>query len=136
MPSGTNSLVRSDARSAVLPKTPEQFAYDLDGNLLQDGLWTNSWNGENRLISMQSLPAVPDSMKKRLDFAYDYMGRRTTKKSLSGYSGGTYSTTNTTTFVWDGWLPIAEISNSGSQITTNFYTWVLTFLARCKERAA
>ncbi|MEK7615091.1 MAG: hypothetical protein AAB431_01750 [Patescibacteria group bacterium] len=84
MPSGTNSLVRSETRLAVVPKTPEMFHYDLDGSLLQDGLWTNQWNGENRLIASESLSAVPDGMKKRVEFRYDYMGRRTTKKVLSG----------------------------------------------------
>ncbi|MEI6807911.1 MAG: RHS repeat-associated core domain-containing protein [bacterium] len=122
---GSNSLTRSDTKSAILPKTPEAYSYDLDGNLVCDGLWTNTWNAENRLIVSESLSAVPDSLKKRVEFKYDYMGRRTLKKVLSGYSGGTYSASNSTTYVWDGWNVIAEICNRQSGNSTNLYVWGL-----------
>ena len=29
--------------------------YDLDGNLLSDGRWTYTWDGENRLVKMASI---------------------------------------------------------------------------------
>ncbi|MDI6774918.1 MAG: RHS repeat-associated core domain-containing protein [Verrucomicrobiota bacterium] len=115
----TNSLVKTETRSAMLPQTPETFVHDLDGNLLSDGLWTNMWDAENRLIAVESLPAVPDALKKRLEFRYDHRSRRTEKKSLSGYSDGTYSTTNIASFVWDGWNIVAELGTG----YTNHMTW-------------
>jgi RHS repeat-associated protein len=118
----TNSLVRTETKMAILPQTPEQFAYDLDGNLLSDGLWTNTWNGENRLISMESKTGIPACLRKRLDFKYDFQGRRT-QKIVSEWSGSSYAPIQTNTFIWDGWNIIAETCNKQSVVTTNFYTW-------------
>ncbi len=56
-----------------------------DGNLVCDSLWTNTFNAENRLIRVESRTAVPDVKKVRVDFAYDYQGRRTTKTVYSEY---------------------------------------------------
>jgi RHS repeat-associated protein len=125
--SGTQSLVRTEARNVILPQTPEGFSWDADGNMLADGLWTNRWDANNRMIVTESRVEVPDGMKKRLTFQYDYMGRRTVKRVESGCSGGVYSATNTTTYVWDGWNVIAEISmkSATGQSTTNFFTWGL-----------
>jgi len=119
---GTNSLVRTEIRNAVVPKTPEAFMHDLDGNLVSDGLWTNYWSAENRLTQMVSLASVPDDQKKKLVFGYDYIGRRVSKTALSGYTGGNYSTTNTTIFLWTGWSMLGEIRNNQ---TTNLYVWGL-----------
>ena len=41
-------LTASVTGNVLLAKTPEVFKYDLDGNLTSDGLWTNTWDGENR----------------------------------------------------------------------------------------
>src|SRR6266705_631060 len=43
----TNKAVQSGTTNTTtgnvfLPKTPESFIYDADGNLLSDGRWTNS----------------------------------------------------------------------------------------------
>ena len=40
-------------------QNPERFTYDLDGNQTSDGRWTNTWDGENRLINMTSLTSAP-----------------------------------------------------------------------------
>ena len=44
----------STSTSAFVPQTPENYAYDLDGNILSDGRWNYSWNAENRLISIET----------------------------------------------------------------------------------
>ena len=31
-------------------KTPEDFSYDADGNLTNDGRFAYTWDGENRLV--------------------------------------------------------------------------------------
>jgi len=33
-----------------VPRTPEVFTHDLDGNLTSDGRWTYTWDAENRLL--------------------------------------------------------------------------------------
>jgi hypothetical protein len=34
-----------------VPKTPERFLYDADGNFTRDGHWNYGWDAENRLIA-------------------------------------------------------------------------------------
>lgn len=67
--------------TVFIPKTPEQFAYDADGNLLSDGRWEYTWDGENRLIAMQTIAGLPSTLPiRRLEFKYDYMSRRVRKE--------------------------------------------------------
>ena len=54
-----------------------QPTYDDDGNMLTNGGWTYTWNGENRMVQ-----AVNGNTK--LQFVYDYMGRRVEKKVFDG----------------------------------------------------
>ena len=51
-----------------VPRTPEAFAYDDDGNLLSDGRWAYTWDAENRLIGMESIASVPVAAKRKLSF--------------------------------------------------------------------
>ncbi len=108
---GTSSLL---ARS-----TTEDFAYDDDGNLTSDSLWTYTYDSENRVKQIEiktalltQSPAVPGV---RVKFAYDFLGRRV-KKEVYVATGTTYPSTPSTTrlFVYDGWNLIAEYSQSGT----------------------
>ena len=103
--------VRSGSTPFRVPPTQQPFAYDLDGNLVTDGLWTYTWNGENRLVQMESMTKLPTSQWKKLTFAYDYRGRRIRKTTYDGFNGSTYTVTNKFTFIYDDWLPIAEIGS-------------------------
>jgi hypothetical protein len=63
----------------VIPGTPEEFVYDLDGNLISDGRWDYVWDGENRLISMTIRSQVSSEagvVRFRMQFDYDSSGRR------------------------------------------------------------
>jgi uncharacterized protein RhaS with RHS repeats len=53
------AVLRVDARNhvanlktghVIVPKAPETFTYDADGNLLSDSRWTYTWDAENRLL--------------------------------------------------------------------------------------
>jgi len=101
-------------------KTPEVFTYDDDGNLLSDGKFSYAWNGENRLIKTESLSSVPDEFKVKVENVYDYAGRRVKKTVSDDYSGGDYTTTNVTTFIYNGWEVIAEMCDAGY---TNYYCY-------------
>ncbi len=87
---------------------PDQApTYDPDGNLLQDGQWTNTWNAENRLIATESLNDPKIVGQQKLTFAYDYMGRRI-KKAVATWNGSAFELEYTSTFIYDGWNMIRE----------------------------
>jgi YD repeat-containing protein len=70
----TNRAVQSGTTNSVtgnlfLPKTPEVFAYDADGNLTNDGRWAYLWDGENRLTRMFAPTTAPAGSVKALTFA-------------------------------------------------------------------
>jgi len=82
---------------------------------------------EKRLTTIESLAEVPDQAKVRLEFTYDYIGRRVTKTVLSGHDGSVYQQTNEVTFVYDGWNLIAALDEDlvAGSTSTNFYLWGL-----------
>ena len=60
----------------LVPQTPQNFVYDADGNLVSDGLWTNVWNAENRLVSsIESLTTVPAGGRMKEEWSYLPDGR-------------------------------------------------------------
>jgi RHS repeat-associated protein len=105
-----------------MPKTQESFTYDLDGNLTSDGRWTNHWDAENRLVSMESLTNGPAGSKLRLTFNYDPLSRRTMKE-VETWTGSAWSLTASNRFLYDKWNLVTELSSSNSAIRT--YTWGL-----------
>jgi hypothetical protein len=102
-PSGQDAVAQV-TRSVFLPQTPETFSYDLDGNLIADGRWAYAWDGENRLVSMQTLPAAVASgaPNQKLTFAYDSQGRRV-QKTVSNWANGVFVLASDFRYVYDGW---------------------------------
>lgn len=94
--------------------------YDEDGNLIANDAFTYSWNGENRLISVS--PANPEADDRKLDFLYDYMGRRASK-IVSAWTGTQWQVVDTSLFVYDGWNMIEELDGMGA--TRASYIWGL-----------
>ena len=43
----------------------------MDGNLTGDGRWNCTWDGENRLVQMESPTGTPSGSRRRLEFDYD-----------------------------------------------------------------
>lgn len=113
-------IVTTNTGNLFLPKTPESFAYDADGNLTNDGRWAYFWDAENRLTNMTANSSIPDGAKKKLDFSYDYQGRRIYKK-VSNWNGSSYATAATNYFHWDGWNCIGEYTPGYTRI----YLWGL-----------
>ncbi|MCL5098588.1 MAG: hypothetical protein M1608_13875, partial [Candidatus Omnitrophica bacterium] len=137
-----------------LPKTPESYTYDLDGNLTSDGRWNYTWDlareigrrrgavpkeaprgplarpfresvisraEENRLVRMESRANGPCGSKRRLEFEYDWQGRRI-RKTVSDLESGEVLLDNT--FLYDGWNLVAEI-NSTNHALVRSYLWGL-----------
>ena len=92
--------------------------YDADGNMLTCNGWTFTWNGENRLIAAESSDT-------RLEFSYDYMGRRLEKKV---YTKGLFtlydwSLVKHHKFVYDGYKLIAEFDVLDADAQPASYLW-------------
>jgi len=111
----TNRAVIATGTSVVtrvnyLAQSPEVSTYDADGNLTQDGLWNYTWDGENRLLRMETRTnAITDtSYWQRLDFTYDYMSRRI-RKQVSGWTGTAWTLIGSKRFLYDGWNLIGQV---------------------------
>jgi YD repeat-containing protein len=116
----TNIVVAATGQTSVtghvfVAKAPETFGYDADGNLTNDGRWAFTWDAENRLTSMTSLSSGPAGSKLKLDFAYDYQGRRI-QKIVSTNNGSSYIPQSTNKFLYDGWNLIAILNPQSSLI--------------------
>jgi RHS repeat-associated protein len=121
---GTNAdIVTTNAGFVLIPKTPEVYVSDLDGNLTTNGLWILTWDAENRLIALDPASGVPDSAKRKLRFSYDFQGRRISKV-VSNYSGGSWVLGYSTKFVYDGWNLLTEINATNSAVLRS-YMWGL-----------
>lgn len=113
--------------NVFIPQTPVVNQYDDDGNLTQDGRWSYTWDGENRLISMQTTASIlnngsiPNSSKKKLDFVYDYKNRRIQKK-VNISNGAGFGLISTVNCVWDGWRLTAEFDSSINMLKSYSYT--------------
>jgi len=81
------------------------YTLDSDGNLLSDGKQSYTWNGENRCIEI----VKADDYK--LEFKYDYQGRRFEKKVYS-WTGSAWQLDKTEKYVWDNWNLIATFDAS------------------------
>ncbi len=90
------------------------------GEWLADGLWTYTWDAENRLISMQSQSLVPAAGRRKLDFEYDPLGRRIGRIVSTGASG-IWVPTSTTRWLYEGWNPVAELNGAGTLVRE--YVW-------------
>jgi RHS repeat-associated protein len=110
--------------SRVTGGTTETFQHDEDGNLQSDSLWIYTWDGENRLVKLESQTSVPDASKRKLQFEYDYRGRRIGKKVYL-WSGGGYSATPSVSlkFVYDDWNLLAELDANNNLVRS--YMWGL-----------
>jgi RHS repeat-associated protein len=100
--------------SLYVAQTPEQFKYDADGNLTNDGRWAFTWDAENRLTKMTVNTNV--GPQYQLTFSYDAKGRRIQKLVVSN-SVAIY----TNRFMYDGWNLVAELKPSNLPVRS--YIW-------------
>lgn len=125
----TGNQARTEFRSSVVGAQSQTFTYDADGNLTNDGLWAYAYDGENRLISMtaSSAAVTVGLTNRRLEFVYDYLGRRVQKKVLYD-QGGSWVASSEQRFLYDGWNLIAEFTFDAQLSTLSLlrsYTWGL-----------
>ena len=85
-------------------------AYDIDGNLLTNGVWSYAWDAANRLAAACSNGVCVVSN------AYDALSRRVLK----------VTSTETRTFLYDGWNMVREEvrdNTTGAITETRDYSW-------------
>ena len=115
---GTNSVFING--HALVVQTPESFGYDADGNLTHDGKWSYTWDGENRLIALQSLATIPDAAKRRLQYMYDEAGRRIFAQLLEWNTNTLrYAVVTEQRYWYDGWNIIGR-SDLATTLVQNF----------------
>ena len=77
--------------------------YDQDGNMLTNGAWSYTWNGENRMT-------VAQNAAQKVEFSYDYMGRCFERKEYTA-SNDSWNLDKTVYIVYDDYKQIAEYVN-------------------------
>ena len=92
------------------PPATENYAHDLDGNLLSDGRWNYTWDAENRLRQVESLASNPAPSKRRIVYEYDCQGRRIRETRYDG-SSGSYLLSSDRKYLYDGWRCVTEIAS-------------------------
>lgn len=117
----TNSLNQYE-RIVTPSQKEEALIYDEDGNLIEDGRFRYSWNAENRLVAVD--PKVAKAGAKRLEYVYDYMGRRTRKKVFA-FENKDYIPSGTIQFIYDGWNMVREIKEENKVSVGRSYVWGL-----------
>ncbi len=105
-------------RHEFVAQTPQVFVHDDDGNLVADGRWNYTWDGENRLVAMAARTGVGPQIS--LKFEYDAQGRRI-RKQVWGNAAWSGSATNDLRFVYDGWNLIAVLSPQSTVLRS--FTW-------------
>lgn len=122
-PQQSKDVVLTETRDIYLPPSLETFVYT-DGNLTEDSRWIYTWDAENRLKSMEAKQSFPGKPRLKLEFQYDYMGRRVSKK-LFQHNGSTFAQTKHTRFVYNGWNLIAELDGANANAFKKAYFWGL-----------
>ncbi len=102
----------------------ESFSFDADGNLTQDGTYDYTWNGENRLIAVET--SDPTDGDPKAEFTYDSMGRRVRKMSYAWDAANTeWDLVADHVYVYDGWNVVLVLDNADSDATFKTFTWGL-----------
>jgi len=87
---GTNpDIVATNSGFVFVAKTPQVLQYDADGNLTNDSHFSYSWDGENRLLKVESLASTPMASRRKVEWQYDGKGRRIRQTEYDG-SGGSW----------------------------------------------
>ena len=95
----------------------KSFTYDADGNLTNDGNFTYTWNGENRLVKVEKANNI------KVEYKYDFSGRRT-HKVVYNWNNSAWAKVKELRFVYDYNNLIAEYKVAGSnESLLRSYLW-------------
>lgn len=110
---GTNGedIVTTKTGNVLVPKTPETFTYDADGNMTSDGKFTYTWDAENRMLTAESLTSAPSASRVRTEWGYLPDGRWS-QRITATWNGSAYTAQATNRFVWDSQVLLAVLNGS------------------------
>jgi YD repeat-containing protein len=123
---GHPDRVQSEMRGDFVAQSAESLVYDGDGNLVRDGRWMYSWDAENRLVRVMSYGASDRASWRRVDWAYDALGRRTRQTSYV-LSNGVWVVTEDLKSVSDPVLfgrHVVELNTTNDALVRS-YVWSL-----------
>ena len=101
----TPADVITASQDFFIPAKERPQAYDLNGNLTSDGVFTYTWDTADRLVTIESISASP--VKFRKEFRYDYLSRRVEERFLTWVGIG-WLPEYTRRYLYDGWTVVAE----------------------------
>ncbi len=109
-----------------LPPASFTPIHDEDGNLLDDGRWTNTWDAENRLITQTTtaLAAAAGVPRRKIENTYDWQSRRIRKKVSSSTDGSTWTLVSDERFLYNGWNPVAIFNHHPSSLNLHPSTFI------------
>ena len=111
-------LKSASTGNLFLPKTPEFFDHDSEGNMITDGRWNYTWDGENRLARQETIATVPTAAKRKLEFTYDAESRRI-RKQVFNWNGTAWVLQKDLRFLYDGWNLVAELDATNTMLPTS-----------------
>jgi RHS repeat-associated protein len=128
----TSTETKVEVRRVLARAASESFTYDTDGNLKTDAVWQYTYDAENRLKQIETLPALLTSFKTdavQLKFKYDFLGRRV-KKEVYNYTGTAWPGTPNAIYLYlyDGMTMIAEYvqdPTTSTRTLSKSYYWGL-----------
>ena len=88
----------------------QPYVYDKSGNVLDDGLRTYAWDGENRMLSITSKVNI----SQKTTFRYDGLGRRTSANT------GSNALTTETRYLWCG-DALCQARTSADVVSRRYY---------------
>lgn len=103
----------------LVPEANIFYSYDADGNVTSDGFFAYVWDAENRLLSVETLSGVAPAgvTEVKVEYAYDYFGRRIQRKEYKKVSGS-WSLDKEQLFVHDGYQIACEWNGTGDLVRT------------------
>lgn len=109
-------ITATNIGNVLLAKAVEAFTHDADGNLTSDSLWTNTWNGENRLIAVESASGVASGGKAKETWSHLPDGRWR-ERVVAYWNGSAYTNAYTNRFVWDRQVLLAVLNHTNGVVT-------------------
>jgi RHS repeat-associated protein len=124
----------TEQKTILAAAAAETLAYDQAGNLLSDSLWDYRYDGENRLIQVETHSGLIWTIPRiRLVFTYDFLGRRVQKDTyIDDNPSSTFfipRLSDSRCFVYEGWTLLVELKKAGlgAPVPSTYYAWGLDF---------
>jgi len=115
-----------------LKPEPTHLQYDADGNLIEDGKWHYWYDGENRLVRMETsdIAVAAGAPHERIIYGYDSGNRRVTKQvfhwqTVAGQSLMEHDPAVSILYLYDGWNLVAELDALNTNAVVRSYAWGL-----------